>query len=133
MTQELGDDPVHVMMGQIMALFDEYQSKENAKHTLRALKEDARQGIWNRSLPPVGYRVVETEKHGSKVRKVLEINPLHADTVRLIFKLAPEGNGNSGRMGVKSVAKHLNECKLYTRTGIRWRVGTVRRILTRRT
>jgi len=35
MTQELGDDPMHVMMRQIMALFDEYQSKENAKHTLR--------------------------------------------------------------------------------------------------
>ncbi len=29
-TQEMGDDPIHVMMRQIMALFDEYQSKENA-------------------------------------------------------------------------------------------------------
>jgi site-specific DNA recombinase len=38
-TQEMGDDPMHVMMRQIMALFDEYQSKENAKHVLRALKE----------------------------------------------------------------------------------------------
>lgn len=35
-TQEMGDDPMHVMMRQIMALFDEYQSKENAKHVLRA-------------------------------------------------------------------------------------------------
>ena len=26
-TQEMGDDPMHVMMRQIMALFDEYQSK----------------------------------------------------------------------------------------------------------
>src|SRR5579871_1361667 len=46
-TQEMGDDPMHVMMRQIMALFDEYQSKENAKHVLRALKENARQGFWN--------------------------------------------------------------------------------------
>ncbi len=38
-TEELGDDPMHVMMRQIMALFDEYQSKEKAKHTLRAAKE----------------------------------------------------------------------------------------------
>src|SRR3546814_4090373 len=30
-TQEMGDDPMHVMMRQIMALFDEYQSKENAR------------------------------------------------------------------------------------------------------
>lgn len=46
-TQELGDDPMHVMMRQIMTLFDEYQSKENAKHVLRAQKENARQGFWN--------------------------------------------------------------------------------------
>jgi site-specific DNA recombinase len=32
-TQELGDDPMSNMIRQIMALFDEYQSKENAKHT----------------------------------------------------------------------------------------------------
>ncbi len=36
-TQDIGDDPVHAMMRQIMALFDEYQSKEYAKHTLRAM------------------------------------------------------------------------------------------------
>jgi hypothetical protein len=30
-TQEIGDDPMHIMMRQIMALFDEYQSNENAK------------------------------------------------------------------------------------------------------
>ena len=42
--QELGDNPMSVMMHQIMTLFDEYQSRENAKHTLRAIKENARQG-----------------------------------------------------------------------------------------
>jgi site-specific DNA recombinase len=133
MTQELGDDPMQVMMRQIMALFDEYQSKETAKHTLRALKENARQGFWNGSLPPIGYRVVEAEKRGAKIKKKLEIDPLHADTVRLAFKLALAGDGTSGRMGVKSIAKHLNERKLYTRTGGRWGVGAVHRMLTRPT
>ena len=58
-TQDLGDDPMSVMMRQIMALFDEYQSKENAKHTLRAMKENARQGFWNGGAgPPFGYQVV---------------------------------------------------------------------------
>ena len=56
-TQELGDDPMSNMIRQIMALFDEYQSKENAKHTLRAMKENARQGFWNGALPPIGYRI----------------------------------------------------------------------------
>jgi DNA invertase Pin-like site-specific DNA recombinase len=50
-TQDLGDDPMSVMMRQIMTLFDDYQSKENAKHTLRAMKENARQGYWNGTRP----------------------------------------------------------------------------------
>ena len=72
MTRELGDDPMHIMMRQIIALFDEYRSKENAKHTLRALKENARQGFCNGFLPPIGCRVVDAEKRGAKVKKKLE-------------------------------------------------------------
>jgi site-specific DNA recombinase len=132
-TQEMGDDPMHVMMRQIMALFDEYQSKENAKHVLRALKENARQGFWNGSLPPIGYRVVAAEQRGAKTKKKLEIDPLHADTVRLAFKLALEGDGTSGPMGVKSITKYLNERRILTRDGGRWGIGTVHRMLTRPT
>ncbi len=132
-TQEMGDDPMHVMMRQIMALFDEYQSKENAKHVLRALKENARQGFWNGSLPPIGYRVVAAEQRGAKIKKKLEIDPLHADTVRLAFKLALEGDGVSGPMGVKTITKHLNERRIFTRDGGRWGIGTVHRMLTRPT
>ena len=125
--------PMHVMMRQIMALFDEYQSKENAKHVLRALKENARQGFWNGSLPPIGYRVVAAEQRGAKVKKKLEIDPLHADTVRLIYRLALEGDGTSGPMGVKNIATHLNARRIFTRDGGRWGIGQVHRILTRTT
>ncbi len=129
----MGDDPMHVMMRQIMALFDEYQSKENAKHVLRALKENARQGFWNGSLPPIGYRVVAAEQRGAKVKKKLEIDPLHADTVRLIYRLALEGDGTTGQMGVKNIVKYLNSRRIFTRDGGRWGIGQVHRILTRRT
>src|SRR5271169_5296919 len=132
-TQEMGDDPMRVMMRQIMALFDEYQSKENAKHVLRALKENARQGFWNGSLPPIGYRVVAAERRGAKVKKKLEIDPLHADTVRLIYRLALEGNGTSGPMGVKNVTAYLNNHRIFTRDGGRGGIGQVHRILTRPT
>ena len=88
-TQEMDDDPMHVMMRQIMALFDEYQSKENAKHVLRALKENARQGFWNGTLPPIGYRVVAAEQRGGKVKKKLEIDPLHAQLRGAIRLIAP--------------------------------------------
>ncbi len=132
-TQEMGDDPMHVMMRQIMALFDEYQSKENAKHVLRALKENARQGFWNGSLPPIGYRVVAAEQRGAKVKKKLEIDPLHADTVRLIYRLALEGDGTSGPLGVKAITTYLNARRMFTRDGGRWGIGQVHRILTRAT
>ena len=132
-TQEIGDDPVHQMMRQIMALFDEYQSKENAKHVMRALKENARQGFWNGSLPPIGYRVVAAEHRGAKVKKKLEIDPLHAETVRLIYRLALHGDGAKGQMGVKNIVSYLNRNRIFTRDGGRWGIGQVHRILTRRT
>jgi len=95
-TQEVGDDPMQVMMRRVMTLFDEYQSRENGKHTLRAMKENARQGFWNGSLPPIGYRIVEAERRGAKIKKTLAIDPMHADTVRLIYRLALSGDGTTG-------------------------------------
>jgi site-specific DNA recombinase len=131
-TQGLGDDPMSNMIRQIMALFDEYQSKENAKHTLRAMKEDARQGFWNGALPPIGYRIVEApEQHGHRIKKILEIDSIQAETVRLIFRLAREGDGSSGPMGVKSITKHLNAAGVRTRDGGRWGIGAVHKVLTR--
>jgi site-specific DNA recombinase len=132
-TQEMGDDPMHVMMRQIMALFDEYQSKENAKHVIRALRENARQGFWNGSLPPIGYRVAAAEQRGATVKKKLEIDPLHAETVRLIYRLALQGDGAKGQMGLKKIVSHLNRNRIFTRDGGRSGIGQVHRILTRRT
>jgi hypothetical protein len=132
-TEVMGDDPMHVMMRQIMALCDEYQSTENAKQVIRALKENARQGFWNGSLPPTGSRVVSAEQRGAKVKKKLEIDPLHAETVRLIYRLALHGDGVKGQMGVKNIVSHLNRNRIFTRDGGRWGAGQVHRILTRRT
>jgi len=133
-TQELGDDSMSNMIRQIMALFDEYQSRENAKHTLRAMKENARQGFWNGALPPIGYRIVEAaEQRGVHVKKTLEIDPIQAETVRLIFRLAREGDGRSGPMGVKSITTHLNAAGIRTRDGGRWGIGAVHNVLTRTT
>jgi site-specific DNA recombinase len=132
-TQEIGDDPIHQMMRQIMALFDEYQSKENAKYVLRAQKENARQGFWNGALPPIDYRVVAAETRGAKVKKKLEIDPLHADTVRLIYRLALDGDGSSGPMGAKAIVSYLNRSRIFARDGGRWCIGQLHRILTRKT
>ncbi|WP_095089997.1 recombinase family protein [Mesorhizobium sophorae] len=129
-TQDLGDDPMSVMVRQVFALFDEYQSKENAKHTLRAMQENARQGFWNGSKAPFGYAVVAAEQRGAKTKKRLAIDPVEAETVRLMFKLFREGDGTSGPMGVKALTCWLNERGYRTRVGARWGIGPLHKILT---
>jgi site-specific DNA recombinase len=49
--------------------------------------------------------------------------------VRLIYRLALEGDGNSGSMGVKNIVSHLNARRIFTRDGGRWGIGQVHRIL----
>ena len=132
-TQDLGDDPMSVMVRQVFALFDEYQSKENAKHTLRAMKENARQGFWNGSKAPYGYAIVAAEQRGSKTKKRLAVDPVEAEVVRLMFRLFREGDGTSGPMGVKAGACWLNERGYRTRTGAKWGIGPLHQILTRTT
>lgn len=132
-TQELGDDPAQVMMRQVIALFDEYQSRENAKHVLRAMKENARQGFYNGSPVPLGYRTVEVERRGNKAKKQLEIDPVEAETIRSIFRLYHSGDGKSGPLGTKEVVKRLNALGERTKRGARFGVGTLHGILTNRT
>ena len=129
-TQDMGDSPMGTMLRQIVTLFDEYQSKENAKHTLRAMCENARQGFWNGARPPIGYRTVAVGKRGAKIKKALEIDPLYADTVRLIYRLSLEGTGHSGPMGLKAIVCYLNDSDIRTRNGGRWGKGAVHQILT---
>ena len=129
-TQELGDDPAQIMMRQVIALFDEYQSRENAKHVLRSMKENARQGFWNGARPPFGYRAVEVEKRGTRIKKRLEIDPVEAEIVRLMFRLLMEGDRGSGPMGVKRIAVWLNSHGHRTRIGAAWGIGPIHALLT---
>jgi site-specific DNA recombinase len=129
-TQELGDDPSQVMMRQIIGLFDEYQSRENGKHVRKAMIENAQQGFYNGSPTALGYRAVEVEKRGIRIKKKLAIDPVEAETVRRIFGLYLEGDGTSGPLGVKKVVNWLNERGYRTRLGARFGVATIHGILT---
>ena len=132
MTQPVGDEsePVQAMMRKVIALFDEYQSKENAKHVIRSMKENARQGFWNGAMAPLGYRPVEAEKRGTKVKKKLAVDPVEAETVCLIFKLYLHGDGKSGALGVKEIVKWLNARGYRTRRGKTFGVGSIHKLLT---
>ena len=131
-TQPVGDEsePVQAMMRKVIALFDEYQSKENAKHVIRSMKENARQGFWNGATAPLGYKLVEGERRGAKIKKKLGIDPVEAETPRLIFELYLHGDGNSGALGVKEVVKWLNRNGYRSRRGETFGVASVHKILT---
>ena len=128
-TQPTGDDPSQDMMRQIIGIFDEYTSKENGKNVTRSMRESAKQGFWNGSTPALGYRVVEAERRGAKIKKRLEIDPVESETVQLIYKLYTEGDGTSGPLGVKATTSWLNYHGHRTRRGAHFGVGPLHRIL----
>ena len=131
-TQPTGDDPAQELMRQMIGIFDEYTSRENGKNVTRAMRESARQGFWNGATPPLGYRIVEAERRGSKIKKKLEVDPPGAEIVRLIFKLYTEGDGRTGPLGVKETANWLNRNGYRTRRGALFGVGPVHVILRNR-
>ena len=130
MSQPLGEDHTGQMVASILVSFDAYQSRENGKHTSRAMKENARQGFWNGSRPPFGYQTVNAGQRGDKMKKVLAALDEEAAIVRRIFSMYL---GREGRQyGVKAIVAQLNA------EGIRFRgkafaISNVHRILTRET
>ncbi len=128
-TQQTSDDSAGEMMRRIISTFDEYQSKENSKHTSRAMKENARQGYFNGSLPPYGYQAELTEATSSRGRKKkkLAINEAEADVVRFIYRLYL--NGLEGRpQGIKEILKRLAE-QGYLMRGKPWTIQKVHTVL----
>jgi site-specific DNA recombinase len=128
-TQPTSDDAGGEMMRRIINLFDEHQSKENSKHTSRAMKENARQGFFNGSRPPFGYQVIATDINGSRGRKKkkLAINEAEAGIVRMAYDLYL--HGHEGRvMGIKEIAKHFTATGLLNR-GKPWNIQKVHKLL----
>ncbi len=126
-TQDVGQDANGAMMRKMVNMFDEHQSRENAKHVHRAMCENARQGFWNGSTAPFGYRTEVKERRGNKDKKVLVIDADEARLVRRIFDMA---SGSEGRpLGVKAIALWLNE-RGHRRRGRKFSTGSVHDILT---
>ena len=130
-TQDFDDSPQGQMMSGIIAEFDAYQSAETAKHVTRSMLENAKQGFWNGSKPPMGYRTKVAEIRGSKEKKVLEPDPKNAQIIQLIFNLYEKGLGGDGPMGTKKITEHLNTRGFTTDKGKPFYVGFIGKILRR--
>jgi site-specific DNA recombinase len=133
MTQDFGEGASADFAETIIAASDELNSAETAKHVTRTMLENARQGFWNGSMPPFGYRTIEVEKRGQRIKKHLQIEELEAAIVRRIFQLARDGDGIKGPMGIKDIASWLNTHGFRNRRGNLFYTGTVHVILTRET
>jgi site-specific DNA recombinase len=128
-SQQTSDDSAGILARRIFSVFDEFQSLENGKHTLRSMIENARQGYWNGAPPPYGYRARACEakgRHGQKKR--LEVDPAEAEVVRLIYDLYT-GKTQLEPVGLKGVAAHLNS-KGLLRRGKPWGKNHVADVLT---
>ena len=127
-TQQTGNDPSGEMLRNLISMFDSYQSKENGKHTLRAMKENARRGFFNGSIPLFGFKTEEVPVSGNLgMKKRLVVEPGEAGVVRKIFNVYL--NGNKGqRLGMYGVARYLNE-KGITYRGKPWSSGRVNDLL----
>ena len=129
-TQPTGDDHSRELMRQLIGVFDEHTSREISKNTTRAMRESAKQGFWNGATPPLGYKIIEAERRGQKIKKKLAIDVVEAETVSLIYRLYLEGDGTTGPLGVKETTKWLNSHGYRTRRGATFGVGPVHKILT---
>lgn len=113
-SQNFGDGEMGVMAVRFMAMIDEMNSAETAKHVKRTMLANAKQNFWNGSRAPMGYKIVVADVRGNKEKKRLEIEPESADLVRLIFDLYLNGDGQNGPLGITSIVKHLNDRGLRT-------------------
>jgi len=126
-TQEISADSTGEVVRKILNVFDEYSSRENAKHTRRAMLENARQGFWNGSRPPFGYRTELRDRRGGKDKKVLVIDEGEAKVIRLIFDLYRGAEGKA--RGIKAIANYLNERGI-TQRGTNFGIGRLHELLT---
>ena len=79
---------------------------------------------------PAWLQARRSRKARTKIKKKLDIDPVEAETVRLIFKLYLHGDGKSGALGVKEIVKWLNARGLSHANGQDFGVGSLHKLLT---
>lgn len=128
-TQDFGEGTGADFARRMLALADELQSVETAKHVRRTMLENARQNYWNGSSAPLGYRTVVADIRGTKQKKRLEIDPEGSQVIKLIFRLYLDGDGVSGPLGIKNIVSYLNDHGHTSPKGGKFHISYVGKIL----
>jgi len=130
--QKVSEDPGGELLEYIFEAVDQYESRMNAFHTLRGMRENARRGFYNGGIPPYGYRREKVLDQAGNIKSKLKINPEEASTVKLIFGLYINGIGQDTYMGAKSIANYLNVQGHKNRNNRRWDKQAILNILSNR-
>ena len=91
-TQQISRDIEGQLMEGILEIFDEFQSRMNARHTLKSMLRNAELGFCNGGSAPLGYRFIKVDYDGKKKTK-LEPDESTTGIVRDIFDLYLMGAG----------------------------------------
>ncbi len=129
-TQDFGDGHDGELLRHIIAAVDEHASKENGKNVLSRMIENARQGFWNGSVPPYGYKTYVSEIRGDKEKKKLTIHPEEATVVETIYRLYLQGEAGSGPLGIRAITSWLNERGYRKQNGKLFYANNIHTILT---
>lgn len=130
-TENIHDEASGPLLRKMLGVVNEMKVHDARIGTMRGMTGTARLGYSTGATVPYGWRSVDAETIGSKIKKKWEIDPVEAANVQTMFKLALVGDGSSGPMGVKAIADHVNALGIRSRAGSLFGTGTVHEILTR--
>lgn len=108
-------DPMRKALRQFMGIVSELEKAFITMRLSGGRINKARNGGFAGGAAALGYRAEEKE---------LKIDPEHAETVKVIFRMKRYQKKSLGE-----IARHLNERKIPTARGGKWYPGTVKYIL----
>ncbi|MBI4425391.1 MAG: recombinase family protein [Elusimicrobia bacterium] len=120
--EQIDDSPSGKLLEGIIEVIDEFYSANLSHDTIRGMKENARRGFLNGSIPPYGFTKVKL-RVGNADKWKLAPDPKEVPVVRRIFKMCLAGNG------AKEIARALNGEGLRTRRGRKWEINAIHYIL----
>ena len=122
-TQTINDDLDGNLVEGVLELFDERYSKVLGQVTLRGMKENARRGFANGSIPPYGYKFIRVNDERGNPKSKFSPLKHEAANVRKVFELCLRG------YGMRNTIDELEEMGLRARNGKRFTKGLIESIL----
>lgn len=119
--EQVDDTPSGRLLEGIIEVIDEFYSLNLAQDTIRGLRENAMRGFCNGTIP-IGYKAKKV-MDGTNQRTKLEPDETYAPIIQRIFKMANES------IGIKEIAKILNQDGILTQKGKPWGKTTISYIL----